>query len=63
MFQEIDAVADATAAAWAHPSAPIRFPGVRAGLINDHYSTRQGVEDDHMNIICLGGRVVGPMLV
>src|SRR5262250_3179281 len=30
--------------------------GVRAGLINDHFSARQGVEDDHMNIICLGGR-------
>jgi ribose 5-phosphate isomerase B len=36
--------------------------GVRAGLVNDHFSARQGVEDDHMNIICLGGRVVGPML-
>jgi ribose 5-phosphate isomerase B len=36
--------------------------GVRAGLINDHFSARQGVEDDHMNIICLGGRVTGPMV-
>jgi ribose 5-phosphate isomerase B len=36
--------------------------GARAGLINDHFSTRQGVEDDHMNIICLGGRVMGPMV-
>jgi ribose 5-phosphate isomerase B len=36
--------------------------GVRAGLVNDHFSARQGVEDDHMNIICLGGRVTGPML-
>ena len=34
--------------------------GVHAGLIHDHFSARQGVEDDHMNIICLGGRVVGP---
>ena len=33
--------------------------GVRAGLILDHFSARQGVEDDHMNIICLGGRIVG----
>ena len=24
------------------------------------YSARQGVEDDHMNIICMGGRTVGP---
>jgi ribose 5-phosphate isomerase B len=36
-----------------------KVPGVRAGLIHDHFSARQGVEDDHMNIICLGGRTVG----
>jgi ribose 5-phosphate isomerase B len=36
--------------------------GAHAALINDHFSARQGVEDDHMNIICLGGRVVGPMV-
>ncbi len=35
---------------------------VRAALINDHFSARQGVEDDHMNIICLGGRVMGTMV-
>ena len=34
--------------------------GVRAALIHDHFSVGQGVEDDHMNIICLGGRTVGP---
>jgi hypothetical protein len=34
--------------------------GVRAGLIHDHFSARQGVEDDHMNLICMGGRVMGP---
>src|SRR5499427_1896224 len=39
-----------------------KIPGVRAGLINDHFSARQGVEDDHMNIICLGGRVMGTMV-
>ena len=37
-----------------------KIPGVRAGLIHDHFSARQGVEDDHMNIICMGGRTVGP---
>ena len=37
-----------------------KIPGVRAGLINDHFSAAQGVEDDHMNIICIGGRTVGP---
>ncbi len=31
-----------------------KIPGVRASLINDHYSARQGVEDDHMNVLCLG---------
>ncbi len=34
--------------------------GVRASLIQDHFSAKQGVEDDHMNILCLGGRTVGP---
>jgi ribose 5-phosphate isomerase B len=33
--------------------------GVRAGLIHDDFSAKQGVEDDHMNIICMGGRTVG----
>lgn len=33
--------------------------GVRAALITDCYSARQGVEDDDMNILCLGGRVTG----
>jgi ribose 5-phosphate isomerase B len=37
-----------------------KVPGVRAALIGDHFSARQGVEDDHMNIICLGGRTIGP---
>jgi ribose 5-phosphate isomerase B len=37
-----------------------RIPGVRASLIHDRFSARQGVEDDHMNILCMGGRTVGP---
>lgn len=37
-----------------------KVPGARASLILDHFSARQGVEDDHMNIMCLGGRVAGP---
>src|SRR5262249_9442542 len=37
-----------------------KVPGVRAGLIEDHFSAHQGVEDDHMNILCMGGRTVGP---
>jgi ribose 5-phosphate isomerase B len=37
-----------------------KVPGAHAALILDHFSARQGVEDDHMNIICIGGRTVGP---
>lgn len=33
--------------------------GVRAALCEDHFSARQGVEDDNMNIICFGGRTMG----
>lgn len=37
-----------------------KIVGVRASLINDHFSAHQGVEDDDMNLLCLGGRVTGP---
>jgi ribose 5-phosphate isomerase B len=37
-----------------------KVKGVRAALIHDHFSARQGVEDDHMNVLCMGGRTVGP---
>ena len=36
-----------------------KVPGARAALITDAFSAHQGVEDDDMNIICLGGRVTG----
>ena len=36
-----------------------KVPGVRAALIHDHFSAHQGVEDDNMNILCMGGRVIG----
>jgi ribose 5-phosphate isomerase B len=39
-----------------------KVPGVRAALIADPFSAHQGVEDDDMNMICLGGRVIGPLL-
>ena len=32
--------------------------GIRAALIHDHFSAKQGVEDDHMSVICMGGRTV-----
>ena len=39
-----------------------KVPGVRAGLIHDVFSARQGVEDDDMNVVCLGGKVIGTAL-
>jgi ribose 5-phosphate isomerase B len=39
-----------------------KIPGVRAALITDAFSAHQGVEDDNMNVICLGARVVGAEL-
>jgi ribose 5-phosphate isomerase B len=39
-----------------------KVPGARACLIQDSFSARQGVEDDDLNILCLGGRVVGEEL-
>jgi ribose 5-phosphate isomerase B len=36
-----------------------KVPGVRAGLITNCFSAHQGVEDDNMNVMCLGGRVTG----
>ena len=36
--------------------------GVRSALIHDHFSAHQGVEDDNLNLLCLGGRVIGNML-
>ena len=35
-----------------------KVPGVRSALIQDSYSAHQGVEDDAMNLLCLGGRVI-----
>jgi ribose 5-phosphate isomerase B len=35
-----------------------KVPGARACLITERFSARQGVEDDDLNMICLGGRVV-----
>ncbi len=35
-----------------------KVPDIRAALIHDHFSAQQGVEDDHMNILCMGGRTI-----
>jgi ribose 5-phosphate isomerase B len=39
-----------------------KVPGARAALITDPFSAHQGVEDDDMNVMCLGGRVTGHSL-
>jgi ribose 5-phosphate isomerase B len=36
-----------------------KVTGVRSALIHESYSAHQGVEDDNMNLLCLGGRVAG----
>jgi ribose 5-phosphate isomerase B len=36
-----------------------KFPGIRAAVCHDTFSAHQGVEDDDMNVLCLGGRIVG----
>ena len=36
-----------------------KVPGVRAAMCHDTYSAHQGVEHDDMNVLCLGGRIIG----
>jgi ribose 5-phosphate isomerase B len=42
--------------------AASKVQGVRAAIAHDTYSAAQGVEHDDMNVLCLGGRVIGPEL-
>jgi ribose 5-phosphate isomerase B len=37
-----------------------KVAGVRAAMCHDTYSAHQGVEHDDMNVLCMGGRVIGP---
>jgi ribose 5-phosphate isomerase B len=39
-----------------------KIPGVRAAMVGDGFSAHQGVEDDDLNVLCLGGRVIGQAL-
>jgi ribose 5-phosphate isomerase B len=39
-----------------------KLKGIRAALVNETYSARQGVEHDDVNVLCLGARVTGPAL-
>ena len=38
------------------------FPGIRAAVCHDTYTAHQAVEHDDMNVLCIGGRVIGPAL-
>jgi ribose 5-phosphate isomerase B len=40
-----------------------KMKGVYASIAHDTYSAAQGVMHDNMNVLCLGGRVIGPELV
>ena len=42
--------------------AASKLTGVRCALCHDPFSARQGVEDDDMNVLALGARVIGPEL-
>jgi ribose 5-phosphate isomerase B len=39
-----------------------KLPGIRSALCHDTFSAHQGVEDDNLNVICVGARVIGPAL-
>lgn len=39
-----------------------KMKGVRAGLVSDYFSAHQGVEDDDMNVICFGAKVINSAL-
>jgi ribose 5-phosphate isomerase B len=39
-----------------------KMKGIKAGLCHDHYSAHQGVEHDHMNVLCMGARIIGPAI-
>ncbi len=36
-----------------------KVKGIRAGICHDTFSARQGVEDDDMNVLCIGARIIG----
>jgi ribose 5-phosphate isomerase B len=40
-----------------------KMQGIYAAICHDTYSAHQGVEHDEMNVLCLGGRIIGPELV
>jgi ribose 5-phosphate isomerase B len=42
--------------------AACKVPGIRAAVAHDTYTAHQAVEHDDVNVLCLGGRVIGPAL-
>ncbi len=39
-----------------------KIPGIRAAMIHDYHCAHQAVEHDHVNVMCIGGKIVGPWL-
>ena len=39
-----------------------KLPGIRCAICHDTFSAHQGVEDDNMNVLALGARIIGPEL-
>jgi len=39
-----------------------KIPGIRAAVCHDTYTAHQAVEHDDMNVLCIGGRIIGPAL-
>ena len=39
-----------------------KIHGIRASICHDTYSAHQGVEHDDMNVLCIGGRIIGSEL-
>jgi len=42
--------------------AACKFPGIRAFVGHDTYTAHQAVEHDDGNVLCMGGRVIGPLI-
>jgi ribose 5-phosphate isomerase B len=42
--------------------AACKFPGIRAAVAHETYTAHQAVEHDDVNVVCLGARVIGPLI-
>ena len=42
--------------------AACKFPGIRAAVAHETYTAHQAVEHDDVNVVCMGARVIGPLI-